>query len=131
METETNDWALFAVMFPLGLLAFIGGLLVYLKKYVHLVVLDDFSTGKPSLACTFLGMWVMLLPAANFREITANEVIFIPYALLTFACQGIGILGWFWMPKFMQPAWMKEGDRLIARGEDQFTKRYIKKKDVR
>ena len=130
METETNDWGLFAVMFPFGLLLLVGGLLVYRKKFVYLVVLDERFPGKPSLACTFLGMWLMLLPASGFREITAHEAIFVPYALLTFVCQGIGILGWLWMPKFMQPRWMKEFDQLVARGEDLYTRRFINGEDV-
>lgn len=130
METETNDWALFAVMFPFGLLLFVGGLLVYKQKMVP-PALDDRFPGKPSLACTFLGMWLMLLPASNFREITSSDIIFVPYALLTFACQGIGILGWLWMPKFMQPAWLKEADRLKARGKVRRIRQYVKGKDKR
>ena len=30
-----------------------------------------------------------------------------------------------WMPKFLQPEWMKEGDRLMARGEDRYTRDFL------
>lgn len=118
METETNAWAFFAVVFPLGVLAFLYGLYVYRHKFGYPIGLDRRSTGKPSLACTYLGVWIMLLSVANFPQVTSIEAIFIPYALLMFVFQLIGILGWFWMPKVLQPKWMKELDRRAARGDN-------------
>ncbi|MCC9173281.1 hypothetical protein [Arthrobacter sp. zg-Y179] len=107
----------------MGLLLFIGGILLYRKKFVGLIVLDGFFPGKPSLACTYLGAWLMLLSALHF--VPDNEAVSVPYTLVMFACQGIGMLGWLWMPKFLQPEWMKEVDRLMARGEDRFTREFL------
>ena len=123
METETNYWAFFAIVFPFGLLLFVGGILVYRKIFVGMIVLDGFFPGKPSLASTYLGAWMMLMSALHF--VPDNEAVFVPYALLLFTCQGIGMLGWLWLPKFLQPAWMKEDSRLMARGEDRFTREYL------
>ncbi|MCQ1949331.1 MULTISPECIES: hypothetical protein [Arthrobacter] len=123
METETNYWAFFAIVFPFGLLLFVGGILVYRKIFVGMIVLDGFFPGKPSLASTYLGAWLMLVSALHF--VPDNEAVSVPYTLLMFACQGIGMLGWLWMPKFMQPEWMKEVDRLMARGEDRFTREFL------
>lgn len=131
METDTNSWAFFAVVFPLGLLTFVLGLLAY-KGGIAPTPLDDQFPGKPSLANTYLGMWLMLLSGANFPQIMDSDILIVPYALLTFACQGIGMLGWLWMPRFMQPAWLKEPDRLRARERrrDLHARRYVKGKDL-
>lgn len=123
IEAESSDWALLAIMFPWGLLLFTGGLLLYRKKFVGLLILDESFPGKPSLACTYLGAWLMLLSV--WGVVTFNGALAGPYGLLTFACQGIGMLGWLWMPKFLQPKWMKEVDRLMARGEDRFTTDFL------
>ena len=128
MGPESSEWALFAIIFPWGLLLFAGGILLYRKIFVGLIVLDSFLPGKPSLACTYLGAWLMLLSASDF--VPEIEAVSVPYTLLMFACQGIGMLGWLWMPKFLQPEWMKEGDRLMARGEDRYTRDFLKGRKV-
>ena len=125
MESGTNYWALFAIFFLLGLVPFVGGVLLYTKKFVGLLVLDSFMPGKPSLATTFLGAWLLLMAPAHFVRETDIDALIMPYSILTLGCLAIGLMGWFWMPKFLQPRWMKEGAELEARGEDPYTKRFL------
>ncbi|WP_312180430.1 hypothetical protein [Arthrobacter sp.] len=125
MESGTNYWALFAILLTWGLVLFTGGVLLYTKKFVGLLVLDNFVPGKPSLACTYLGAWLILMAPAEFVRQTGMDALIIPYAMLTLGCLAIGLLGCFWMPKILQPRWMKEGDKLEARGEDLYSKRFF------
>ena len=106
---ETNYWALFAILFPVGLLLFTGGVLLYRRKFVGLIVLDSFLTGKPSLACTYLGVWLMLMSVGHFVLETEVDALIVPYGLLALGCLAIGVIGWLWMPRFLQPRWMKKG----------------------
>ena len=120
-EAATNYWALFAMVFPFGLFLFIAGLLVYRKKFPGYLAMDRILPGKPSLATTYLGAWIMLLPMSHIITEAGNEVLLFLYAAAAFACFAIGIGGAFWMPRILQPKWMKESDRLEARGEDLYS----------
>ncbi|MFZ3452570.1 hypothetical protein [Arthrobacter sp. 7Tela_A1] len=122
MESETNYWVFFAFMLPFGLILFTGGLLLYTKKFVGLLILDRFMPGKPSVACTYLGAWLLFMAPQHFVNQTGIDALIMPYSALLLGCLAIGLLGCFWMPKFLQPRWMKEGDKLEARGEDRFVK---------
>ena len=122
MESETNYWVFFAFMLPFGLILFTGGLLLYAKKFVGLLVLDHFMPGKPSLAQTFIGAWLILMAPSEFVLQSDIDALIVPYGILLFSCLAIGLLGCYWMPKFLQPRWMKEGDKLEARGEDRFVR---------
>ena len=119
---ETNYWAFVAFMLPFGLVVFTGGVLVYTRKFVGLLILDRFMPGKPSLATTFLGAWLLLMAPQHFVNESGIDALIMPYSALLLACLAIGLMGWYWMPKFLQPKWMKEGDKLEARGEDRFVK---------
>ncbi|MCC9192694.1 hypothetical protein LOC59_03365 [Arthrobacter sp. zg-Y916] len=124
MESGTNEWALSAILFLLGIVPFVGGVLLYTNKFVGLLVLDNFMPGKPSLATTFLGAWLLLMAPSEFVLQTGIDALIVPYGIVLLGCLAIGLMGWFWMPRFMQPRWMKEGDKVEARGEDLFTKRF-------
>lgn len=119
---ETNYWAFFAFMLPFGLVVFTGGVLVYTRKFVGLLILDRFMPGKPSLATTFLGAWLLLMAPQHFVNESGIDALIMPYSALLLACLAIGLMGWYWMPKFLQPKWMKEGDKLEAPGKDRFVK---------
>lgn len=122
MESEPNELILSAIFFFLGIAPFIGGVLVYTRKFVGLLILDRFMPGKPSLATTFLGAWLLLMAPQHFVNESGIDALIMPYSALLLACLAIGLMGWYWMPKFLQPKWMKEGDKLEARGEDRFVK---------
>ncbi|WP_404320521.1 hypothetical protein [Arthrobacter luteolus] len=122
MESGTNQWALSAILFLLGIVPFVGGVLLYTKKFIALLILDSFMPGKPSLATTFLGAWLLLMAPQHFVNETGIDALIMPYSALLLGCLAIGLMGWFWMPKFLQPKWMKEGDKLEARGEDRFVR---------
>ncbi|MEB7503569.1 hypothetical protein [Arthrobacter koreensis] len=124
MESETNYWVYFAFMLPFGLIVFTGGLLLYTKKFVGLLVLDSFMPGKPSLAQTYIGAWLLLMAPSEFVLQSDIDALIVPYSFVLLGCLALGLLGCFWMPKFLQPKWMKEGDKLEARGKDPFTKRF-------
>lgn len=122
MDSGTNQWALSAILFFLGIVPFVGGVLLYTKKFVGLLVLDRFMPGKPSLAQTFIGAWLLLMAPSEFVLQSDIDALIVPYGILLFSCLAIGLLGCYWMPKFLQPRWMKEGDKLEARGEDRFVR---------
>lgn len=120
MDDGTNYWALFAILFPLGLFLFVCGLLLYRKKFVGLVVLDGFLPGKPSVASTYLGVWLMCLSVAHFVTESENPFLVFPFGAVMFGAQAIGMIGFLWMPKFLQPKWMKQTDRRISRGQSRY-----------
>ncbi|MDK1359697.1 hypothetical protein QNO00_05375 [Arthrobacter sp. zg-Y1219] len=125
MDPTTNYWALFAILFPWGLFLCLVGILTYRKKFLRFLAVDDFFPGKPSLATTYLGTFIMLIASAHFVSVADLEALTVPFGLALFTSWLLGVGGIFWMPKFLQPAWMKEADRLMARGEDLFAKRFL------
>ncbi|MBT1003528.1 hypothetical protein KIH31_13030 [Paenarthrobacter sp. DKR-5] len=115
-------FALFVV--PWGLFLFVCGILLYRKIWLGLLALNSVAPGQPGLAATYIGAWLATLPFGNWW--LSWHIPVLP-ALLSFAnlaCLVIGIVGCFWMPRFMQPRWLRETNDAIKRGEDLYTLKY-------
>ncbi|WP_146065603.1 hypothetical protein [Arthrobacter pityocampae] len=83
---------------------------------MYLIVGDAFMPGKPSLAMLPLGFWMATMPFGNIL-LDAPEPISGIFALLSTGCLAFGLLGCLYVPRFLQPRWMKESDDRIKRGE--------------
>lgn len=100
------------ILIPFGVLIMVPGLLVYNGRFRHYRKgLNTMWTGEPALASTYLGAALIGIPVMGMVIRSDNLQIFglllVPAVFLSLA---IGILGNFWMPRFMKPRWIKDAD---------------------
>lgn len=114
--------ALLLFLLPLGLFLVVCGLGMYTGKWPVLLAVDGFFPGQAGLAATYIGACMVL---ATFSPLWLDRddipVLQAILSLVSLLCMIIGLVGCFWMPRFMQPGWMKEMDEQMARGEDLYS----------
>ncbi|WP_206604334.1 hypothetical protein [Arthrobacter pityocampae] len=93
------------------------------QKWMYLLVGDAFMPGKPSLAMLPGGFWMATLPFSNIL-LDAPEPISSIFAFTNFGGLVFGLLGCFYVPRFLQPRWMKDSDDEIKRGEGLYANEY-------
>ncbi|MDK1326204.1 hypothetical protein [Arthrobacter sp. zg-Y1143] len=93
-----------------GLLVMVPGLLVYSGRFRHYRAgLNILWTGEPALASTYIGAAFALFPVTQFViQPNVYPLIGLVFLPLYFLIAVIGILGNFWMPRPLQPKWIKE-----------------------
>ncbi|SDQ96683.1 hypothetical protein SAMN04489742_3288 [Arthrobacter crystallopoietes] len=121
--------ALLLFVLPLGLFLLVCGLGMYTKKWPILIFADAFLPGHPGLAATYIGAWMATLPFGSWWLSWNVPVLPGVLSLLSTVCMVIGLVGCFWMPRFMQPAWLKETEDEIKRGEDAYSLEYRRQPD--
>lgn len=121
--------ALLLFLLPLGLFLLVCGLGMYTNKWPVLLVVDGFLPGQGGLAATYIGAWTATLPFGDWWLSWDIPVLPGILSLLNTACLVIGLVGCFWMPRFMQPTWIKELDDRIKRGEDAYSLKYLRPSD--
>lgn len=118
MDKETLG-PLLAVLF--GLVLLISGILAYTGRYRSWLVLKSFLPGWPGLAGGYIGAMVLLaMFAVPVLDVLPAPLSFL-LAVLLFACLLIGIIGMFWLPRFLLPPWIREQQDQMRRGEDRFS----------
>jgi hypothetical protein len=113
-----EQWAPW-VIGAMGVVCFYGGILAYQGRYKSWLVLKSVFPGWIGLASLYLGVAMVMLALAPFlKAIDAPGIVAVLWLLVTAPSMIIGIIGCFWLPRFMWPQWMKETQREIDRGED-------------
>jgi hypothetical protein len=114
---------LLLTIFPLGVFLFWASISMIRQKRMYLLVGDAFMPGKPSLAMLPLGFWMATLPFGD-ALLGAPEPISSIFAFLSTGCLAFGLLGCLYVPRFLQPRWMKDSDDRIKRGEGLYAAKY-------
>ncbi len=117
------SFVLLFTVFPLGVFLFWASLSMIRQKWMYLLVGDAFLPGKPSLAMLPLGFWMATLPFGD-ALLGAPEPISGIFAFTNLGAMVLGLLGCLYVPRFLQPRWMKDSDDEIKRGEGLYAREY-------
>lgn len=115
-------FALFLV--PWGLFLLVCGILLYRKIWLGMLALNSIAPGQPGLAATYIGAWLATLPFGQWWLSLPIPALPGLLSIANLACLVIGIVGCFWMPRVLQPRWLKKTNDEIERGEDPYTLKY-------
>ncbi len=116
------------ILLILGVTCLVSGIMAYRGRYVSWLALKSILPGWAGLASLYLGAAFLALPAATFvlRAMPEGDVVRALLGLLLIgimiAGAIIGIIGMFWLPRFMLPRWIKDTIDEIERGEDPLSK---------
>ena len=125
-----SDSLVFGILGGLGLFLLLCGIMVHLKRWLRLLLMNGLFPGQPALATTWLGLSFCLLSLGGLVGMERMPdpvpgllgVILIPAMLA-------GVVGMFWYPLFLRPGWMRRDAELQAKGEDLFAKRFLQGQD--
>ncbi|NUL46924.1 hypothetical protein F7P69_17215 [Cellulosimicrobium funkei] len=117
-----DQWAPWVIGI-LGGVTFISGILAYQGRYKSWLVLKSFlAPGWAGLASLYLGMGLLLIGAGGFAASTdLPDVIVVVCGALGFPSLVLGIIGFFWLPRFLWPRWLKDTQQEMDRGEDKLS----------
>ncbi|RZU60869.1 hypothetical protein EV380_0420 [Zhihengliuella halotolerans] len=74
------------------------------------------------LGLAFLGLSIfMVLHGLDLLHGPIMTLVGLVCVVAAFAGLPIGIIGFFWLPRFMLPKWVKEDEEKMARGEDKLS----------
>jgi hypothetical protein len=107
----------------IGAISFVSGILAYQGKYKSWLVLKSFLfPGWPGLAGLYVGLGIMMASLSGLvvDAGTPGFLIFL-WVVVMFASMVTGIIGMFWLPRFMWPSWIKETADKMRRGEDAYS----------
>lgn len=105
----------------LGVLLVVSGILAYTGKYRAWLMLKSFFPGWPGLAGGYIGVMILVaLYLAPLLE-TMPPLLSLLVAAVLFLSLALGIIGMFWLPGFLLPAWVKETRNRMRRGEDKYS----------
>lgn len=108
---------------PLGLFLIVASIATIRRTWTFLVVGDGFLPGKPSLAMLPIGVFLMGIAVDDALLDLPQPAAGLVGLVLT-ACLALGLLGCFFVPRFLQPRWMRESDDRIRNGTDAFSLKY-------
>ena len=118
-----NDLLPSAVLVLGGAALAVSGVMVHRKRWLGWLRLDRLVPGTPSLAITWLGLWLATLPllplVLDYRMLGGLS------ALVSNLLLAAGILGFLWYPVRLMPRWMQEERKRILAGDDLFARTYL------
>lgn len=109
---------MFVVMAVIGAILVVSGYFAYRGKYVAWMLMKSFLPGWPGLAGLFLGIWMILFPVVGWLIDVAKPLGALVVVFVWFPSLLLGIIGMFWLPRFLLPQWIKDDIEEIRRGED-------------
>lgn len=108
---------------PLGLFLVWASISMIRQKWMYLLVADSFLPGKPSLAALPLGILMVCVPFNGLISGLPQPLSGL-IGLLLMACLVLGLLGCFYVPRFLRPRWMQESDERVKSGTDAYSAEY-------
>ncbi|WP_189349162.1 hypothetical protein [Zhihengliuella salsuginis] len=106
----------------------VSGVMAYRQKYVAWLALKSFFPGWPGLAGLYLGIAIATILVLNsiLDAATAGNLLLGLAVLVLFAvfvlCLVTGIVGMFWLPRFLLPRWVEDMVEEIRRGDDPLSR---------
>lgn len=125
---RVSDWLPMAILGAMSAVLIVSGVLAYRHKYVAWLALKSFFPGWPGLAGLYLGIAfaAMLVLSTMLDAATGGNALIGLAVLVLFAVFVLslitGIVGMFWLPRFLLPAWVKETIDEIRRGDDPLSR---------
>ncbi|MGP9618151.1 hypothetical protein ACT3S2_14115 [Arthrobacter sp. AOP36-A1-22] len=117
-----EEWAPW-VAAAIGLVNLIAGIQAYRGRYQAWLLLKGGPfPGWPGLASLYLGVAFTLLSVSPLVLDHGPPLLILAIFFTLFPSLGIGIIGMFWLPSFMLPAWIKETRRKMRAGEDRYSR---------
>lgn len=110
-------------VFPLGVFLTWASISMIRRKWMYLLVADAFLPGKPSLAMLPNGILMMLVPFSDWI-IALPQPLSGMISIFLIACLAAALIGCLWMPRFLQPQWMKDSDERLGNGTDAYSVEY-------
>lgn len=123
-----NDLLPSAVLVLAGAALAVSGIMVHRKRWLGWVRIDRLVPGTPSLAITWLGLWLATLPLLPLALDNAPELLGGVLALVSNLLLIAGILGFLWYPGRLMPRWMQEDRKRILAGDDLFARTYLQER---
>ncbi|WP_349828625.1 hypothetical protein [Brevibacterium litoralis] len=116
-----------AVLSVMSLVLVVSGVMAYREKYVSWLILKSFFPGWPGLAGLYLGIAfgsLLVLNTLMDSEVARGNIPLSLLVLFGVMVLGlvIGIVGMFWLPRFLLPRWVKETSDEIRRGDDPLSR---------
>lgn len=111
----------FAIAVGLGVLLVVSGVLAYTGHYKGWLMLKSFLPGWPGLAGGFIGVMILLAVFLPMVGDALPPALYLLLAAVLFGSMIIGIIGMFWLPRFLLPGWIREQQEEMRRGEDAFS----------
>lgn len=123
-----DDWIQMTVLGAMSVVLIVSGILAYRDKYVAWLALKSFFPGWPGLAGLYLGIaFASLLVLSVLMDVASREnpllglLVLVLFAVFVVSLL-TGIIGMFWLPKFLLPAWIQETVDEIRRGDDPLSR---------
>lgn len=99
----------------------VSGVLAYTGRYKGWLMLKSFLPGWPGLAGLYLGVGIGLVVVLPSVMDALPPLLVLLAGALAFGSLLIGIVGMFWLPRFLLPGWVREQQDQMRRGEDAFS----------
>ncbi|GHD04242.1 hypothetical protein GCM10008096_11330 [Zhihengliuella salsuginis] len=123
-----SDWLPMAILGTMSAVLIVSGVMAYRQKYVAWLALKSFFPGWPGLAGLYLGIAIATILVLNsiLDAATAGNLLLGLAVLVLFAvfvlCLVTGIVGMFWLPRFLLPRWVEDMVEEIRRGDDPLSR---------
>lgn len=103
------SWTAFFIVFPIGLLLLVGGLLLYLDVWRGFLLFSFFSRGELGVGAPYFGVFLIAISVDGVTgppgEMTGPGALLV---LLGIACLLPALLSAFWLPRFLLPRWLRQ-----------------------
>ncbi|MBG6085462.1 hypothetical protein [Zhihengliuella flava] len=123
-----DDWIQITILGVMSVVLIASGILAYRNKYVAWLALKSFFPGWPGLAGLYLGIaFASLLVLSVLMDVATRGnpllglVVLVLFAVFVTSLL-TGIVGMFWLPKFLLPKWIEEMADEIRRGDDPLSR---------
>lgn len=117
-----------AVLGAMSAVLIVTGVMAYRQKYVAWLALKSFFPGWPGLAGLYLGIAFAtilvlnsMLDAATGGNLLLGLAVLALFAVFVL-CLVTGIVGMFWLPRFLLPRWVRDMVEEIRRGDDPLSR---------
>lgn len=102
------SWTAFFIVFPIGLVLLVGGLLLYLDVWRGFLLLSAFSRGEMGVGATYFGVFLVAISVEGVTSppggMSGPGMLLV---LLGAACLLPALLSAVWLPRFLLPRWLR------------------------
>ena len=102
-------WSAFLIVFSIGLVFLVGGLLLYLDVWRGFLLLSALSRGELGVGATYFGAFLVAVGIAGATsppgQMSGPGALLV---LLGAACLLPALLSFVWLPRFLLPRWLRQ-----------------------
>lgn len=90
-----------------GVICLVLGVAAYTGRDKAWMITRSVLPGQSGPALLYLGIFFFFLPIALAVMDILPPILSLLFSTSVLACLFIGVLGFFWLPRFMHPRWMR------------------------